>query len=98
MSATVAHPTQPAPTSGEAACHHPKRVAFKPAEVAGMVGMSESGIRNLIRGGQLRAVRWGERWLVPVSAIEELLGEPLSERALGAMCAACAAGLPRSIA
>src|SRR6266498_788093 len=51
-----------------------KRLAYRPSEVAAMVGMSKSGVRNMIRRGTLRAVRWDGRWLVPASAIEEKLG------------------------
>ena len=51
-----------------------KRVAYRPREVAEMVGMSESGIRNLIRRGTLRAVRLDGRWLIPATAIEDKLG------------------------
>jgi excisionase family DNA binding protein len=51
-----------------------KRVAYRPREVAEMVGMSESGIRNLIRRGTLRAVQLDGRWLVPAAAIEDKLG------------------------
>jgi excisionase family DNA binding protein len=50
-----------------------KRVAYRPREVAEMVGMSESGIRNLIRRGTLRAVRLDGRWLIPAAAIEDKL-------------------------
>jgi excisionase family DNA binding protein len=49
-------------------------VAYRPREVAEMVGMSESGIRNLIRRGTLRAVRLDGRWLIPAAAIEDKLG------------------------
>ena len=42
-----------------------------------MVGMSESGIRNLIRRGTLRAVRLDGRWLIPATAIEDKLGVQL---------------------
>ena len=54
-----------------------KRVAYRPREVAQMVGMSESGIRNLIRRGTLRAVRLDGRWLIPAAAIEDKLGVQL---------------------
>jgi excisionase family DNA binding protein len=54
-----------------------KRVAYRPREVAEMVGMSESGIRNLIRRGTLRAVRLDGRWLIPATAIEDKLGVQL---------------------
>jgi excisionase family DNA binding protein len=51
-----------------------KRVAYRPREVAEMVGMSESGVRNLIRRGTLRAVQLDGRWLIPAAAIEDKLG------------------------
>jgi excisionase family DNA binding protein len=54
-----------------------KRVAYRPREVAEMVGMSESGIRNLIRRGTLHAVRLDGRWLIPATAIEDKLGVQL---------------------
>jgi excisionase family DNA binding protein len=54
-----------------------RRVAYRPREVAEMVGMSESGIRNLIRRGTLRAVRLDGRWLIPATAIEDKLGVQL---------------------
>jgi hypothetical protein len=39
-----------------------------------MLGMSESGVRNLIRRGTLRAVQLDGRWLIPATAIEDRLG------------------------
>jgi len=51
-----------------------KRVAYRPREVAEMVGMSESGIRNLIKRGTLRAVQLDGRWLIPATVIEDKLG------------------------
>ena len=54
-----------------------KRVAYRPREVAEMLGMSESGVRNLIRRGTLRAVQLDGRWLIPATAIEDRLGVPL---------------------
>ena len=42
-----------------------------------MVGMSESGICNLIRRGTLRAVGLDGRWLIPATAIEDKLGVQL---------------------
>ena len=58
--------------------HRPlKRVAYRPREVAEMVGMSESGVRNLIRRGRLRAVQLDGRWLIPATVIEDTLGVQL---------------------
>jgi hypothetical protein len=42
-----------------------------------MLGMSESGVRNLIRRGTLRAVQLDGRWLIPATAIEDRLGVQL---------------------
>jgi excisionase family DNA binding protein len=52
-------------------------VAYRPREVAEMIGMSESGVRNLIRRGTLRAVQVDGRWLIPATAIEDKLGVQL---------------------
>ena len=57
-----------------------KRVAYRPREVAEMVGMSESGVRNLIRRGTLRAVQLDGRWLIPAGVIEDKLGVSLDAR------------------
>jgi excisionase family DNA binding protein len=54
-----------------------KRVAYRPREVAEMVGMSESGVRNLIRRGTLRAVQLDGSWLIPATVIEDKLGVQL---------------------
>jgi excisionase family DNA binding protein len=70
-----------------------KRVAYRPREVAEMVGMSESGIRNLIRRGTLRAVRLDGRWLIPATAIEDKLGVQL-DGSSGAEAAPDAARTP----
>ena len=45
-----------------------------------MVGMSESGIRNLIKRGTLRAVQLDGRWLIPAAVIEDKLGVSLDAR------------------
>jgi hypothetical protein len=45
-----------------------------------MVGMSESGVRNLIKRGTLRAVQLDGRWLVPAAVIEDKLGVSLDAR------------------
>jgi excisionase family DNA binding protein len=52
-------------------------VAYRPREVAEMVGMSESGVRNLIKRGTLRAVQLDGRWLIPAAAIEDKLSVSL---------------------
>jgi excisionase family DNA binding protein len=55
-------------------------VAYRPREVAEMVGMSESGVRNLIKRGTLRAIQLDGRWLIPAAVIEDKLGVSLDAR------------------
>jgi excisionase family DNA binding protein len=69
-----------APLDEQSTARSHKRVAYRPREVAEMVGMSESGIRNLIRRGTLRAVRLDGRWLIPAAVIEDKLGVSLDAR------------------
>ena len=45
-------------------------------EAARRLGLGHGTVRKLIRCGDLRAVRLGRQWRVPLSAIAELLGEP----------------------
>ena len=49
------------------------RLGYKPREVAELIGVSESGVRNLIKRGTLRAVRLDGRWIIPARVLEELL-------------------------
>ena len=44
------------------------------AEAATRLGVHRQTLRAAIERGDLHAVRVGRRWLVPVAAIEELLG------------------------
>ena len=60
-------------TGGKPAEAPLERLAYRPREVAQMVGMSESGVRNLIKRGSLRAVRWDGSWLIPADAVKEKL-------------------------
>jgi excisionase family DNA binding protein len=57
----------------------PSRRAYSIEEFAAAVGLSPAHIYRLAQRGELRAVRSGRRWLIPVSALDELLGaEPAS--------------------
>jgi excisionase family DNA binding protein len=49
------------------------RVAFSLSEIAGMTGLSISGLYLLIRRGQLRSIRIGGRRLITRQALNELL-------------------------
>lgn len=44
------------------------------AEAAARLGIHRQTLRAAIERGDVRAVRIGRRWLVPVTAIDELLG------------------------
>lgn len=43
------------------------------AEAAARLGIHRQTLRAAIERGDLRAVRIGRRWLVPIAAIDELL-------------------------
>ncbi|MGH9110021.1 MAG: helix-turn-helix domain-containing protein [Acidimicrobiales bacterium] len=45
------------------------------AEAAARLGIHRQTLRAAIERGDLHAVRVGRRWLIPVAAIEELLGD-----------------------
>ena len=47
------------------------------SEVAELLGVHRSSVYRALRAGELRSVRFGGRVLVPVAAIERLLGERL---------------------
>ena len=48
-------------------------VTLSIAEAASRLGIHRQTLRAAIERGDLRAVRIGRRWLVPVAAIDELL-------------------------
>jgi excisionase family DNA binding protein len=50
------------------------QLAYKPAEVSAVLGLSKPVVYALLTSGQLRSVRVGRRILVPTDAIEEFLG------------------------
>jgi excisionase family DNA binding protein len=56
------------------------RVAYSLAEVAGLTGLSISGLYLLIRRGQLRSVRIGGRRLVSHQALDDFLSSDRSSR------------------
>jgi Helix-turn-helix domain len=69
--------TRPVRKSSEKPTH--QRIAYGPREVSEMTGVSESGVRNLIYRGSLKAVRWDGRWLVPAHVLETYFGVQLAE-------------------
>lgn len=59
---------------------HEERQALSIGEAARRIGVHRETLRAAIDRGDLRAVRVGRRWLVPVAAIDELLaGRPPSK-------------------
>lgn len=50
------------------------RRAWAPREVAKLLGLSKSTVYLSIQRGELRARRWGRRWVVPDDALDEFLG------------------------
>jgi excisionase family DNA binding protein len=43
------------------------------SQTAKLLGVSESHVRNMIRRGELRAVKFGKRVLVPVEAVDAVV-------------------------
>lgn len=54
-----------------------ERVSYTVAEASALLGIPRTTLYECVRRGELEAVPIGRRWLIPVSAIEELLGRPL---------------------
>ncbi len=52
-----------------------KRMAFKPEEVALLLGVGRNAVYNLIKRGELKAARIGRRLVVPREEVERLLGD-----------------------
>lgn len=50
-----------------------ERIAYKPSEVAVLVGLSDCQVRRMLVSGQLPGVRCGQRWLVPADALKSWL-------------------------
>ncbi len=58
----------------------PKKLAYSVEEFARVIGVSRNHAYGLLRGGQVRAVRAGSRWVIPVKAVERWLeGQENSE-------------------
>lgn len=54
------------------------RLAFSPAEVAEMTGLSPRTVRIFCERGEVRATKAGERWLIPRSEVARLAGSDLA--------------------
>jgi len=62
-----------------------QRRAYSVPEVARMLGVGDTAVRNAIARGELRVVRVGGRIVVPLTAIAKLLGDELNLQFDGTM-------------
>lgn len=46
---------------------------YSPREVCKLLSISRSNLQCRIKSGDLEAIAWGKRWLIPESAIKRLL-------------------------
>jgi len=72
MSTVSEHSGAPGSTSGHTA--DTRRLAVSVEEAAAMLGISRTLAYELVHRGELRAVRLGRRLVVPLKALEELVG------------------------
>ncbi len=56
-----------------------ERLVLSIDEAAARLGLHRQTVRAAIDRGDLRAVRVGRRWLVPIDAVVDLLGTDWSE-------------------
>jgi excisionase family DNA binding protein len=49
---------------------------YTPAEVAEIMRVSRQTVYNLLQGGELRAIKLGNQWRIPASALDELQNRP----------------------
>lgn len=59
----------------EKAARQPARKAYRPAEVAALLGVQPQTVRELIHSGRLEATDMGGWYLVSVAAVERLLAQ-----------------------
>lgn len=48
-------------------------LVYMPKDIERLLCLSKNSVNALLRSGQLRAVRYGRKWLIPRSAVEEFL-------------------------
>jgi excisionase family DNA binding protein len=46
---------------------------YSPREVCKLLSISRSNLQCRIKSGELEAIAWGKRWLIPESAIQRIL-------------------------
>jgi excisionase family DNA binding protein len=56
-----------------------QRRTYTVTEAADLIGISRSTAYDLVSKGELRAIRLGRRWVVPVSTVVSIVGPELEE-------------------
>lgn len=56
-----------------AIAHHPPRRTYTVTEAAALLGISRAKAYDCVRSGELPALRFGRRIVVPAAALERLL-------------------------
>ena len=46
---------------------------MRPKDVIDATGLAKSTVMAALRGGELKGLRYGRAWLVPISAVDEWL-------------------------
>lgn len=50
-----------------------ERKAYRPVEVAAVLGVSRAWVYRLIQEGEIQSIKVGHRLLIPAGAVDELL-------------------------
>lgn len=53
----------------------PERVAYTPAEFAEATGAKVKAVRQHIANGEIKAVKLGNRYYIPISEVSRLFGD-----------------------
>ncbi|MPY67183.1 helix-turn-helix domain-containing protein [Deinococcus sp. SDU3-2] len=55
-------------------------LVYTPRNIEGLLCLSKNSVNALLRSGQLRSIRYGRKWLIPRSALEEFLNGTRSQQ------------------
>lgn len=61
------------PRSERDSRHAVRSMVYTPRDVELILNLSKNSVNALLRSGQLRSVRYGRKWLIPHSAVDEFL-------------------------
>lgn len=61
-----------------------RRRTISLVEAAEILGLSRSAAYRAAKAGEIKTISIGQRYLVPISWLEEIIGEPLDMEAEGA--------------